>query len=120
MQRALTSGFDSAAAGLEEHGKVARQQVGSIREHVAEAVELVGDLLAFVERQRAVEPRPSAGADLLGETQEYRQAALHVGGAEAVQRIGLAAAIVHLREEPPAAVELLIAPNASTTCLGTG
>ena len=54
---------------------------------MAEPVELVGDLLTLVERQRAVEARLPAGADLLGEAEEHGEPTLHVGGPQPVQHV---------------------------------
>ena len=57
-----------------------------------EAVELVGDLLALVERERHVVPERAQGrVERLGQAEQHREAALHVGGAEPVQHVAVAA-----------------------------
>ncbi len=89
VQRPLAPRLDAIAGGLEQHREVTGKQLRTGVEHVAEAVELVLDLLALVERQRAVEARLTAGADLLGEAEEDGEPALHVGGPQPVEHVAV-------------------------------
>ena len=63
-------------------------QVRALGEQGAEPVELLGDLFGLVEHERGVEPgRVTIVGECLGQREKHREAALHVRGAEAVQRV---------------------------------
>ena len=77
------------SVGSSSTAKSPASSSGCSREDDAEPVELVGDLLALVEHEgHVVGARRvrGCGVQLLGEAQQHREAALHVGRAEAVQR----------------------------------
>ena len=81
VQRALAACLDVVAGGLEQHREVTGEQLRPLGEHVAQAVELFGDLLALVERQRAVEARLLRPVGLV---------AGHVGVEHLLERIEIA------------------------------
>ena len=85
---ALAAGLDPRVGGLEQHREVALEEIRLLVEDTAEAVEPVGDLLALVERERhVVAGTLRVGVQLLGEAEEHREAALHVGRTETVQHV---------------------------------
>ena len=89
-QRALAPCLQLAAGGFAEDGHVAGEQVGPVADEVGEAVVLGGDLLARVEDVGDVD---GGIGDGLGEGEHHRQAALHVGAAEAPQHVAVDAGV---------------------------
>ena len=87
---ALATGLHPRVGGLEQHREVAVEQLGLLLEDAAEAVEPVGDLLALVERERhVVAGTLGIGVQLLGEAEQHREPALHVGRTETVQHVAV-------------------------------
>ena len=90
IDRPLTAGFDPAPGRLEHDREVALHERGHLREQPAQAVVLVGDLLAVVQHEGDVETRLRAG-EIVGQGQENGETAFHVGGSEAVEHVTVAA-----------------------------
>ena len=90
-EHALAPGLDPAVGGLEQHREVGGEQLGLRAHDDAEAVELVAHLFGLVEHEGhvVVSHAIAIGVQLLGEAQQHREAALHVGRAEAVQHVAL-------------------------------
>ena len=87
---ALATGLDPRVGGLQQHREVAVEQLGLLLEDARRPLNAVGDLLALVERERHVEAGTvGIGVQLLGEAQQHREPALHVGGAETVQHVAV-------------------------------
>src|SRR3954451_11475623 len=89
--RALAARFEHAVGRFAQDGDVAAQQLGPIAGDVPEAVVLAHDLLARVEHVRHVDRGLVDGRRQL---ELHGQTALHVGRAEAPQRVAVDAGAV--------------------------
>ena len=87
---ALAPASTHASVGSSSTAKSPSSSVGLLLEDPAQAVEPVGDLLALVEGERhVVAGTLRIGVQLLGEAQQDREPALHVGRTEPVQHVAV-------------------------------
>ncbi len=90
MDGALATGLDPAAGRLEQHREIAGNEVRTLGEEAAQPVELLRDLFGLVEDHRRVETGPGrVGSQRVDEREQHGEPALHVGGAEPVERVAV-------------------------------
>ena len=91
VDRALTTRFHPAARRLQQDRKIALHEIRPLREEPAQAVQIVGDLLAFVEHERHVARQRARrrARELAREVEHDRHATLHVGRPEPVEDLAV-------------------------------